>query len=310
MQKLSLVIPFYNEGASVKIFFERLFYATRDIKELAIEYVCVDDGSGDDTEKELKKCLAHEQIFTIVMLSRNFGKEAALTAGLAHCTGDAVVMLDADLQDPPELLADMVNKWREGYEVVLCERRLRNGDTFFKRASAKMFYKIFNAFSSIRIPENVGDFRLMDRVVVDAVLALPENQRFMKGLFSWVGFNSVIIKYDRPKRADLQSKQSVLKLINLAFIGLTSHGPGLLRVWTMFGLLMSTCCLLYVAFVFIRVALIGVDVPGYASVITAVIFFGSLQMIGVGLVGEYLGRILLEAKRRPTYIVRDIVSSN
>lgn len=310
MQMLSLIIPCYNEEETVGDFLDVLVASVSKINDMSVEYIFVDDGSTDKTAKVLEKNITHLENYKLIKLSRNFGKEAAVTAGLVHCQGDAVIPLDADLQDPPNLIPVMVEKWKDGFEVVLCKRKSRSNEGFVKVTLAKLFYKVFNAVSSTKIPEDVGDFRLMDKMVVDAVLGLPENQRFLKGIFAWVGFDSTTIEYDRPARTDSSAKQSMLKLISLAVVGLLSYGAGMLRIWMMIGLFASLSCLIYALVILIRVIFVGIDVPGYASMMIAIIFIGSLQMVGMGLMGEFLGRIFTEAKRRPVYIIKQTISSS
>jgi glycosyltransferase involved in cell wall biosynthesis len=244
--------------------------------------------------------------FTILELSRNFGKEAALTAGLDAADGDAVIPIDADLQDPPELIAAMVAAWRAGAEVVLARRSDRSSDRLVKRQSATLFYRLHNRLSKTKIPENVGDFRLIDRVVVEALKRLPERQRFMKGLFAWVGFRTVTIDYVRAGRAAGRSKFSGFALWNFALEGFTSFSTTPLKIWTYLGAASALFTLAYAAFIIIRTILRGNDVPGYASLLVAVLFFGSVQLMSIGLLGEYIGRIYLETKQRPTYLIRKI----
>ncbi|GBQ62261.1 glycosyltransferase [Komagataeibacter swingsii DSM 16373] len=274
------------------------------IPDTGWEFVCVDDGSTDDTLACLLTCAREDDRFLIVELSRNFGKEAAMTAGLDAATGAAMVVIDADLQDPPELIPTMVEKWREGAEVVVGRRVDRSSDTAAKRITASWFYSLYNRLAKIRVPENVGDFRLMDCCVVDALKSLPERQRFMKGLFAWVGFRTVTIDYVRAARAVGTSKFSGLALWNFALEGLTSFSTLPIRIWTYVGCVGGLLTLLYGLFIVVRTVIFGNPVPGYASIFFAVTFLGSIQIISIGMLGEYIGRIYMETKGRPIYIIR------
>jgi glycosyltransferase involved in cell wall biosynthesis len=242
--------------------------------------------------------------FRVIELSRNFGKEAALTAAIDHACGDAIIPIDVDLQDPPEVIHDLIAEWQRGAEVVLARRVNRQSDSLLKRSTAAMFYRWHNRLSPIKIPEDVGDFRLLDRVAVDALGRLPERQRFMKGLFAWVGFKTAVVNYTRQPRAAGTTKFSGWKLWNLAIEGITSFSAAPLKVWTYVGGIGAIGTLLYAAFIIIRVLTKGIDVPGYASLLVAVLFLGSLQLVGIGVLGEYIGRIYMESKGRPTYLVR------
>jgi glycosyltransferase involved in cell wall biosynthesis len=268
--------------------------------------VFVNDGSTDSTLDRLLLRQRADSRVRIVDLSRNFGKEAALTAGLSVATGQVVVPIDADLQDPPELIPAMIARWREGYEVVLGRRLSRASDSWLKRVAARGFYRIHNTIASPRLPANVGDFRLMDRRVVEALKQLPESHRFMKGLFSWIGFRTAFIDYARSERVAGNSKFSGWKLWNFALEGVTSFSTDPLRIWTYLGLLVSFAAFLYGFIIILDVLLHGVDVPGYASLIVTVTFLGGLQLVGIGVIGEYLGRTYIESKRRPVFLVRHI----
>lgn len=303
---LSLVVPVFNEEEMVHLFIEKISDVFRSEKSIRLEIVFVNDGSSDATLERLLACQKTDSRLKVVDLSRNFGKEAALTAGLQMAKGQVIVPIDVDLQDPPELILEMVAKWREGYEVVLGRRINRDSDSWAKRASANWFYRIHNKISSPKLPENVGDFRLMDRCVVDAMKALPESQRFMKGLFAWVGFRTTYVNYARPERVAGTSKFNGWKLWNFALEGVTSFSTEPLRVWTYLGALVSLISFLFAIYIAIKVLIHGVDVPGYASLMVAVTFLGGLQLIGIGVVGEYLGRTYIESKRRPVFLVRRI----
>lgn len=307
---VSIVTPFYNESEGVEIFFDNMERVLNKISGYRFEIVCVDDGSRDDTLNKLISEAQRNAGVRVVELSRNFGKEAALTAGIDNALGDAVVPIDADLQDPPDLIPKLIERWREGFEVVLAKRSDRSSDGYLKRKTAELFYSTHNRISSVKIPENVGDFRLMDRVVVDALKKLPERQRFLKGLFAWVGYKTTTIEYVRAPRAAGLTKFSGFKLWELALEGITSFSIVPLKVWTYVGAIGALITSVYAVFIVLRTLLIGVDVPGYASLLVAVLFVGSLQLMSVGLLGEYIGRIYLESKQRPRYLVRRVYANS
>jgi glycosyltransferase involved in cell wall biosynthesis len=306
-QKLvSIVVPFFNEAGGIVSFRQRLVAELDLITDVGFEIICVDDGSKDGTLAALRTQAAADQRFKVIELSRNFGKEAALTAGLDFAAGDAVIPIDADLQDPPELIKQMITAWREGAEVVQARRVDRSTDSLMKRKTAAWFYRFHNRLSKTKISANVGDFRLMDRAVVEALKRLPERQRFMKGLFAWVGFNTVTIDYARAPRAAGETKFSFFSLWNFALEGFTSFSTAPLKLWTYLGVVSAILTFAYAVYIVLRTLISGIDVPGYASLLVAVLFFGSVQLISVGLLGEYIGRIYIETKLRPVYIVRKI----
>lgn len=304
--RLSLVVPVYNEAAVIRLFIERIEQLFAQRQGIELEYVFINDGSTDQTLAILLDLQRSVAGLKVLDLSRNFGKEAAMTAGLQHVTGDVVVPIDVDLQDPPELIVQMLGKWREGYEVVLGRREDRSSDTWLKRASAGWFYRLHNQISDPVIPENVGDFRLMDRKVVDALNELPESRRFMKGLFAWVGYRTASVNYTRPERQAGESKFNGWKLWNLAIEGITSFSIAPLKIWTYLGVLVSLASFALAIMIVLQVLLDGVDVPGYASLMVAITFIGGLQLIGIGILGEYIGRTYLESKSRPAYLIRQI----
>ncbi len=303
---ISLVVPFYNEEEVIDRFFSEIRSTLATIPGCDFEIVCVNDGSQDLTLDKLRKHSTDDARVRVVDLSRNFGKEAALTAGLDYATGDAVVPFDADLQDPPETIAKLVEKWREGFDVVIAKRAERTSDSYAKRSTASLFYRFHNAIADVRIPDNAGDFRLMSRATVDALKQLPENRRFMKGLFSWVGGRTAVVEYTRQPRAAGKTKFSGWKLWNFAIEGITSFSTWPLRVWTYIGGATAFFAFLYGSFLVVKTIIHGRDVPGYASILTAILFLGGMQLVGIGVVGEYIGRIYLESKRRPIYIVRSV----
>lgn len=301
---ISIVVPFYNESEGIHDFYEAICCVLDRVPNFRFEVVCVDDGSRDDTLKKLIAIVNSDPRFRVFELSRNFGKEAALTAGIDNARGDAVIPIDADLQDPPELIPALIEEWQKGAEVVLARRADRSTDFFLKRKTAEIFYRVHNILSSITIPENVGDFRLMDRAAVHALKQLPERQRFMKGLFAWVGFRTVTVEYTRNRRRVGLTKFSGWRLWNLAMEGFTSFSTAPLKIWSYVGGVGALLTFAYAAFIVVKTLIYGVDIPGYASLLVAVLFFGSLQLISVGVLGEYMGRIYMESKQRPIYLVR------
>ena len=306
---VSIVTPFYNEGEGVKHFYHVLAQTMEELPNYDFELVCVDDGSRDNSLEQLIAISKADPRVTVLEFSRNFGKEPAMTAGIDAATGDCVIPMDADLQDPPALISEMLNKWQEGAEVVLAKRVDRSTDSYSKRTTALMFYRLHNALSHLQIPENVGDYRLMDRLVVDALKQLPERQRFMKGLFAWVGFKTATVEYARDARLVGDSKFSGWKLWNFAIEGITSFSLVPLKVWTYVGGIGALIAFLYGVFVIIKTLVLGIDVPGYASLLVVMLFIGSLQLICLGVLGEYIGRIYFESKQRPLYLIRQRYSS-
>jgi len=302
---ISVVVPFYNEAGGVEAFYRELCLVLDGLAGHRFEVICVDDGSRDETLANLLALVERDSRFRVLELSRNFGKEAALTAGIDASRGDAVIPMDADLQDPPELIPRLIDEWLlRGADVVVARRTDRSIDPFLKRKTAELFYGVHNRLSSVKIPENVGDFRLLDRAAVEAIKALPERQRFMKGLFAWIGFKTATVDYARGARAAGSSKFSGWRLWNFALEGITSFSTVPLRVWTYIGGAGALISFLYALYIVLRIVILGVDVPGYASLLVAILFLGSLQLLSVGLLGEYIGRIYLESKQRPIYVVR------
>ena len=305
MKTLSLIVPCYNEQESIELFIQTLndIFMTADAK-YRLEVIAINDGSQDAT---LLKLIGLQKIYPflkIVDFSRNFGKESALSAGLQYATGDAVVPIDADLQHPPHLILDMLSLWEEGYEVVLAKRTSRETDSPIQRVTAQFFYKIHNKISDIEIPSDVGDFRLMDRSVVDALNTLKENRRFMKGLFAWVGFKTTTISYEVAPRLHGTSKFKTWQLWNFALEGITSFSTAPLKVWTYTGVFIATLSLLYALYIIIKTMFFGSDLAGYPSILVSILFMGGIQLISIGTLGEYIGRIYVESKNRPSFIVR------
>ena len=305
--EVSIVLPCYNESDVIRSFFDRTLPILNKLK-MSYEIICVNDGSTDNTLEKLTEIKKSLPVLKIIDFSKNFGKDAALTAGLDFSSGNCVIPMDCDLQDPPELIPNMVNTWKsKNVDVVLAKREDRSDDSFAKRCTAGLFYKIFNRLSDLKIPENVGDYRLMDRKVVNIVKSFRERKRFMKGLFALAGFKTAYVGYKRPVRERGQSKWNYWKLWNYALDGVTSFSTFPLKISTYFGLLITFFSFLHGGWIFIRTLIFGIDVPGYASLMTAILFFGGVQLISLGIIGEYLGRIYFETKQRPLYVVREIL---
>jgi len=305
-KRVSLLVPMYNEGSVIPIFFETVLDVIKSI-DCEFEIVCVDDGSRDDTLKQLREYAEKDSRIKVVAFSRNFGKEPAMTAALDYATGDAVIPIDADLQDPPELIAEMIERWGNGYDVVYARRSARDSDTALKRNTALWFYTLFNKMSDTYIPANVGDFRLMDRKVVEVIKKLPEKDRFMKGLFCWPGFKGTTIDFERPERAEGDTKFNFWKLWNFAISGFASFSTMPIRAGIYVGLMISGLSFLYGLFIITKTLFIGSDVPGYASTMVVVLFLGGVQLFFLGLLGEYIGRIYKEVKNRPLYVVAEAI---
>ena len=301
---LSVVVPFYNEAANVERLFARLVPAL-DALALPWEVVCVNDGSRDGTLAALVARHQADPRVRIVDLSRNFGKEAALSAGLAHARGAAVVPMDADLQHPPEAIADLVARWREGYEVVYAVRDQRVGQGFLARVFARAFYWLFERMSDVPLPREAGDFRLLDARVVAVINAMPERSRFMKGIFAWVGFRQTGVVYRQEERRGDAPRQRLGKLFALAFDGIAAFSNFPLRVWSVVGAAISGLAFLYIVVRLIKTLIWGIDVPGYESIIVVILFLGGIQLLTLGVIGDYLGRVFTEVKGRPLYVVRD-----
>ena len=303
---VSAVVPFLNEADTLPALIETV---EKELKRLGLpwEVIFVDDGSRDQSLEVVRYELKRKPKIraTVVCLSRNFGKEAALTAGIAASNGDVVVPLDADLQDPPVLIGQMLEKWREGFDVVYAVRRKRSGESKTKRFTAFSFYRLMSRLSSTDIPADTGDFRLMDRCVVRALMQLPERSRFMKGLFAWVGFRQTAIYYDRDERRGGRTSWNYWRLWNFALDGITSFSRVPLQVLSICGTSIAAIAMVYGIWLVLRTLIFGIDIAGYASLITAILFLGGLQLIGLGVLGEYLGRVFEEVKGRPLYLVRE-----
>jgi glycosyltransferase involved in cell wall biosynthesis len=303
---VSIVIPCFNESANISPLFERLL-PVLDTIEGGAEVLCVNDGSADDTFVQLTKAHQRDGRIKVIDLSRNFGKEPALSAGLAMASGKVVIPMDADLQHPPEAIPSLIQKWREGFEVVNAVRDRRIGQSGLSRLQARAFYWIFDRLSDTPLPREVGDFRLLDRKVVNVINAMPERTRFMKGIFAWVGFRQTQVPYAQEERHDGERKSSTFRLIALALDGITAFSNAPLRVWGWVGAVFALLSFLYIAIRIIRTLIFGIDLPGYESIIAIMLFLGGMQLLTLGVIGDYLGRVFTEVKGRPLFVVREAV---
>ncbi|MGC1381415.1 MAG: glycosyltransferase family 2 protein [Candidatus Baltobacteraceae bacterium] len=310
--RLSIVVPLYNEAANVAPLLERLAGVAERFQGLSCEIVLVNDGSSDGTLAAIRDEMKRRRHIVLVNLSRNFGHQVAATAGIEIASGDAVVLMDGDLQDPPELIDAFVGKWREGYDVVYAVRRTRRGESTFKLLTARAFYRVIGRLTNVAIPLDAGDFRLMSRRVVEALRRSPERHRFLRGMVSWVGFNQVAIEYDRDERYAGVTKYPLTKMIRFAMDGITSFSDIPLRFASYFGFAVSAVAFVY-ALIVIGFKLFSLNPPGYtpgwASTIVTVLFLGGVQLMSLGILGEYLGRVYDEVKGRPLYLISDIERS-
>jgi glycosyltransferase involved in cell wall biosynthesis len=308
--ELSLVIPVKDEEEAIAAFLQRVVPILESLDDPAarsFEILFIDDGSSDRTLEVIRDAHARDRRVRGLSLSRNFGKEAALSAGLDSAHGLSVIPMDVDMQDPPEVIAPMLAKWRAGFDVVYGVRDNRESDSLPKRLTADLYYRAHNWLSSDKIPEHAGDFRLLDRRVVEVIKSMPERNRFMKGLFAWAGFKSAGVSYHREERAVGTTKFNYWKLWTLAVDGITSASTVPLRVWSYLGGAVALFALGYAIFIVVRTLTSGIEVPGYASMMVAVLFLGGLQLLSLGVLGEYVGRILTEVKHRPLYVGRETI---
>lgn len=305
---LSIVAPAYNEEASLDSFYSRLVDAVKDL-DLELEIIYVNDGSQDGTFEVMSKQHESDNRITIIDLSRNFGKEIALTAGLDHVSGDAIVVIDTDLQDPPELIPELVERWNEGFDVVNAKRIKRKGETAFKKITSFLYYRFLYQLSDIKIPKDTGDFRLLSRNAIDDLQKLREKHRYMKGLFAWVGYSQTEITYERDERYAGDTKWKFFGLLDLAFEGLTSFSVLPLRLASMLGVLSAFAALVFAVIIIIKKMMFGDPVAGYPSLVVLITFIGGIQLLALGIIGEYLGRVFNETKNRPLYIIKNIYSS-
>jgi glycosyltransferase involved in cell wall biosynthesis len=305
MKKISILIPAYNEQAVLEKLFTRLANLANDTKDYDFEFLFINDGSRDKTLEIIKDYAEKDDRVAYVNFSRNFGKEIAMIAGLDHVTGDATVIIDADLQDPPELIPKMIELWEQGYDDVYAKRRTREGESWFKKFTSKQFYNILQKFSNVPIQKDTGDFRLLDRRAVEALKQFRESERYTKGMFSWIGFNKKEILYDRDPRAAGETKWNYLKLVNLAVDGITSFTTAPLRMSTILGFLVSITAFIYLVILVVRTIFFGTDLVGYPSMMAVILFLGGVQLLSLGIIGEYVGKIFNETKKRPLYLVEE-----
>ncbi|WP_210485588.1 glycosyltransferase family 2 protein [Microvirga antarctica] len=306
--ELSVIIPVHNESANIGPLCERLVPVLNRITPVW-EIVFIDDGSGDETLALIKAQSLRDPRIGAVSFSRNFGKEVAIAAGLDHAQGDAVVIMDADLQHPPEMIETFVAKWREGFLMVYGQRTDRSDETRVKRGFAHLFYRLFSRFGEISLPEGAGDFRLIDRKGVEVLRTLGEKARFSKGLYAWIGFRNTGVPFVVEDRLHGQSQWGFRKLFRFAFDGIASFSTVPLRVWTYLGTLISICSIAIAIYFLIRTMLYGTDLPGFPSLIVSLTFFSGVQLLSLGIIGEYVGRIFAEVKRRPLYVVAERVGT-
>ena len=299
--KISLVVPVFNEEDAIPIFYQAV---RKELPEHEVEIVFINDGSKDSTESIINALAVSDPLVKPLSFTRNFGKEPALFAGLEHATGDAVIPIDVDLQDPIEVIPQLIAKWQEGADVVLAKRTDRSTDGHLKRKTAEWFYRLHNKISSPKIEENVGDFRLMSRETVEKIKLLPERNLFMKGILSWVGGRVGVVEYTRAERVAGTTKFNGWKLWNLALEGITSFSTFPLRMWTYIGLMVAGLAFVYGAWMIFDTMVFGNPVRGYPSLLVSILFLGGIQLIGIGVLGEYIGRIYIETKQRPRYILK------
>ena len=301
--KISLVVPVFNEEEAIPIFYKTV-RENEELKKHEVEIIFINDGSKDSTESIINALAIADRLVKPLSFTRNFGKEPALFAGLDHATGDAVIPIDVDLQDPIDVIPVLIEKWQEGADVVLAKRTDRSTDGWLKRKTAEWFYKLHNKISTPKIEENVGDFRLMSRETVENIKLLPERNLFMKGVLSWVGGNVDIVEYTRAERSAGESKFNGWKLWNLALEGITSFSTFPLRMWTYIGLFVAALSFVYGGWMIIDKLIWCNPVPGYPSLLVSILFLGGIQLIGIGVLGEYIGRIYTESKKRPKYLLK------
>jgi len=305
MSKITILIPCYNEEETIPLFYSRIRPVIDSLDE-EVELLFVNDGSRDGTLERIKELKKRDPRVRYLDLSRNYGKEIAMAAGFDYASGDAVINIDCDLQDPPELIPEMIRCWKEeGCDDVYAQRNKRNGESWFKRFSAHVFYRLLARLAPIPVPVDTGDYRLLSRRAVEALRSMRESQRYTKGLYSIIGFKKKAIPYDREPRAAGKTKWNYVKLLGLAMEGITTFSVLPLRLSTFIGIFTSFAAFLYMAYIVLRTLLYGVDFPGYASLVSFVLFLGGLQLLALGILGEYVGRIFMETKRRPLYFVNE-----
>lgn len=306
MKKITIIIPCYNEERSLPLLYERLNEVREQLPQYAWEFLLVNDGSRDNTLQIMRSLRSRDSQVCYIDLSRNFGKERAMLAGLDFATGDAVIIMDADLQQPPEIIPQMLKLWEEGYEDVYARRLTRTGEPWLRRKMSLMFYKLLQRFTRDDVLRNVGDFRLLDRKCVDALKQLREHERYTKGLFVWIGYKKTEVTYEQQERAQGNSSFGFMRLLTLAVDGITSFSTAPLRISTVIGLIVSMVAFFYMCYVLIKTIILGGDpVQGFPTLIIVMLFLGGVQLLSLGIIGEYLARIFNETKNRPVYLVRE-----
>ncbi|MCC8176348.1 MAG: glycosyltransferase family 2 protein [Bacteroidales bacterium] len=305
-KRVSIVIPMYNEQEALPALRDSLESLMSTWPQVDWEIMAVNDGSRDNTLVMLRQWRADDPRVHFIDLSRNFGKERAMMAGLAHATGDAVVIIDADLQDPPEMIPEMISWWQQGYDDIYARRRDRGQESWLRRNLSLAYYKLLSRITSMEVLQNTGDFRLLDRRCVDALNSLPETERYTKGLFSWIGFKKKELQFDRKDRVAGKSHWSMAKLISLGMDGITSSTTRPLKVASILGLIISAVAFVYMVWIVIKTLVLGESVQGFPTLMVTILFLGGVQLLTIGIIGEYVGRIFNETKRRPPYIIREI----
>ena len=305
---ITLLVPVYNESEALNEFYSRTSQVVGDLVDYDFELLFVNDGSKDDTLSIIKNIHRKDKRVSFLSLSRNFGKEIAMAAGIDYCKGDALVIIDADLQDPPELIKEMIAKWEEGYDDVYAQRTSRKGEGFIKKLTSKYFYRVLAKLSRVEIQKDTGDFRLLSKKAINALKCFRESERYTKGLFSLVGMNKISIKYSRDPRIAGETKWNYFKLINLAVQGITSFSTAPLKISTWMGFLMAISAFVYMVFIIFKTLYYGDPVAGYPSLVSIILFLGGIQLMSLGIIGEYVGRTFIETKNRPLYFVSEYLS--
>lgn len=308
-KKISILVPAYNEQEVIHHLYERLHKLAGETPDYDFEFLFVNDGSRDKTLSIIKKYAVRDRRIAYINFSRNFGKEIAMIAGLDHASGDATVIIDADLQDPPELIPQMIALWEEGYDDIYAKRKSRAGESWLKKVTSELFYSILQKSTSIPIQQDTGDFRLLDKRCVEALRQFRESQRYTKGMFSWIGYNKKELLYDRDPRLAGETKWNYLKLVNLAIDGITSFTTAPLRISSVLGAIVSGFAFMYIFFLVIRTMFFGTDLAGYPSMMAVILFLGGVQLLSLGIIGEYIGRIFNETKNRPLYFIEEFHAS-
>lgn len=304
---ISIIIPIYNEEGNIQELIKRL-YSVLEKLDVDFELVFINDGSYDNSKKILTKSAEEDKRIKIIHFSRNFGHQIAVTAGIDNCNGDCAVIIDADLQDPPDLIPKLIKRWKDGYQVVYAQREKRKGESFFKLFSAKLFYRILKRLTNVNIPLNTGDFRLIDKKIINTLKQMPEKNRFIRGMVSWTGFRQTGVKYVREERFSGDTKYPLKKMIKFALTGITSFSFIPLQIATYFGFAISGISFLYALYVLYLKLFTTRTIQGWSTIMIAILFLGGVQLITLGIIGEYIGRISEEIKQRPTYIIDEKIN--